>query len=123
MLWAPWTAVSTLLLLCALLVWWFSKPKSTHLNLFVAIGCALYYWAIAPEVAQSTPARIYHLFITIATSLRLDALILYHANMLLTGAAILWYAQLPLSALKVIQAEPCLPLWSCILLIWVHSLS
>ncbi|KAI3324816.1 hypothetical protein HD806DRAFT_493709 [Xylariaceae sp. AK1471] len=100
MLWAPWTAVSTLLLLCALLVWWFSKPKTTHLNLFVAIGCALYYWAIAPEVAQSTPARLYRLFITIATSLRLDALILYHANMLLTGAAFLWLAHRAVQTLR-----------------------
>jgi hypothetical protein len=91
MLWAPWTAVPTFLFVCALLAWWLIEPKTTHLNLIVAVGCALFYWAIAPEVAQSTPARIYQLFIATATFLRLDALVLYHASMLLTGAAVLWY--------------------------------
>ncbi|KAI1815554.1 hypothetical protein GGS20DRAFT_542918 [Poronia punctata] len=100
MLWAPWTAVPTFLFICALFAWWLIEPKTTHLNLIVAIGCALFYWAIAPEVAQSTPARIYHVFITIATFLRLDALVLYHANMLLTGAAVLWLAHRAVQTLR-----------------------
>lgn len=95
MLWAPWTAVPTFLFFCALLAWWLIEPKTTHLNLIVAVGCALFYWAVAPEAAQSTPARLYQLSITVATFLRLDSLILYHANMLLTGVAFLWYAQPP----------------------------
>ncbi|KAI0396525.1 hypothetical protein F5Y17DRAFT_419410 [Xylariaceae sp. FL0594] len=100
MLWAPWTAVPTFLFICALLAWWLIEPKTTHLNLIVALGCALFYWAIAPEVAQSTPARIYQLFINTATFLRLDTLVLYHANMLLTGAAVLWLAHRAVQTLR-----------------------
>ncbi|KAI2641046.1 hypothetical protein GGS21DRAFT_502774 [Xylaria nigripes] len=100
MLWAPWTAVPTLLFVCALLAWWLIEPKTTHLNIIVAVGCALFYWAIAPEAAQSTPARIYQLSITIATFLQLDALILYHANMLLTGVAFLWLAHRAVQTLR-----------------------
>ncbi|KAI8629659.1 hypothetical protein F5Y19DRAFT_73141 [Xylariaceae sp. FL1651] len=101
MLWAPWTtSVPTILFVCALLAWWFIEPKTTHLNLIVGIGCALFYWAVAPEVAQSTPARIYHLSITIATFLRLDALVLYHANMLVTGVAFLWLAHRAVQTLR-----------------------
>ncbi|KAI0467170.1 hypothetical protein F4859DRAFT_278709 [Xylaria cf. heliscus] len=100
MLWAPWTAVPTFLFVCALLAWWLIEPKTTHLNLIVAVGCALFYWAIAPEVAQSTPTRIYQLSRTIAAFLRLDALILYHANMLLTGFAFLWLAHRAVQTLR-----------------------
>ncbi|KAI1119086.1 hypothetical protein F5Y14DRAFT_120849 [Nemania sp. NC0429] len=100
MLWAPWTAVPTFLFFCALLAWWLIEPKTTHLNLIVAVGCALFYWAIAPEAAQSTPARLYQLSLTIATFLRLDALILYHANMLLTGVAFLWLAHRAVQTLR-----------------------
>ncbi|KAK5630498.1 hypothetical protein RRF57_006213 [Xylaria bambusicola] len=100
MLWAPWTAVPTFLFICALLAWWLIEPKTTHLNLIVAVGCALFYWAIAPGVAQSTLAHVYQLTITIAAFLRLDALILYHANMLLTGAAVLWLAHRAVQTLR-----------------------
>ncbi|KAI0446488.1 hypothetical protein F4803DRAFT_17368 [Xylaria telfairii] len=100
MLWAPWTAVPTFLFVCALLAWWLIEPKTTHLNLIVAVGCALFYWAIAPEVAQSTPTRIYQLSKTVAAFLRLDALILYHANMLLTGFAFLWLAHRAVQTLR-----------------------
>ncbi|KAJ3565435.1 hypothetical protein NPX13_g7506 [Xylaria arbuscula] len=100
MLWAPWTAVPTFLFICALLAWWLIEPKTTHLNLIVAVGCALFYWAIAPEVAQSTLAHAYQLSITIAAFLRLDALIVYHANMLLTGVAVLWLAHRAVQTLR-----------------------
>ncbi|KAI0809820.1 hypothetical protein GGR55DRAFT_140649 [Xylaria sp. FL0064] len=100
MLWAPWTAVPTFLFICALLAWWLIEPKTTHLNLIVAVGCALFYWAIAPGVAQSTFIQAYQLSITIAAFLRLDALILYHANMLLTGVAVLWLAHRAVQTLR-----------------------
>ncbi|GAP85414.1 putative fibronectin type iii domain-containing protein [Rosellinia necatrix] len=100
MLWAPWTAVPTLLFVCALLAWWLVEPKTTHLNLIVAIGCALFYWAIVPDVAQSTPAHIYRLSTIIATFLRLDALVLYHTNMLLTGFAFVWLAHRAVQVLR-----------------------
>ncbi|KAI0200820.1 hypothetical protein F4808DRAFT_426748 [Astrocystis sublimbata] len=100
MLWAPWTAVPTFLFICALLAWWLIEPKTTHLNLIVAVGCALFYWAIAPDVAQSTPARIYHLSKNVAAFLRLDVLILNHANMFLTGLAFAWLASRAVQTLR-----------------------
>ncbi|RYP70729.1 hypothetical protein DL769_004879 [Monosporascus sp. CRB-8-3] len=84
--------VPTILVICAVLAWWFTEPKSVHLNLIVLIGCLLFYWAIAPELAQETPVWLYQNSITLATLLRLDVLVLYHANMLVTGAAVLWLA-------------------------------
>ncbi|KAI0422739.1 hypothetical protein F5X98DRAFT_325066 [Xylaria grammica] len=100
MLWAPWTAVPTFLFICALLAWWLIEPKTTHLNLIVAVSCALFYWAVAPGVAQSTPTHLYQLSVTIATFLRLDWLILYHANMLLTGVAFMWLAHRAVQTLR-----------------------
>ncbi|KAI0410015.1 hypothetical protein F4802DRAFT_543035 [Xylaria palmicola] len=100
MLWAPWTAVPTFLFICALLAWWLIEPKTTHLNLIVAVGCVLFYWAILPEVAQAALSHIYHLSIAGATFLRLDTLLLYHANMLLTGVAFLWLAHRAVQTLR-----------------------
>lgn len=89
--WPPSSVVPTILVICAVLAWWFTEPKSVHLNLIVLIGCVLFYWAIAPELAQETPTWIYQNSVNVATLLRLDVLVLYHANMLVTGAAVLWY--------------------------------
>ncbi|KAI1288710.1 hypothetical protein F5Y03DRAFT_379431 [Xylaria venustula] len=100
MLWTPRTAVPTLLFVCTLLAWWLIKPKTAHLNLIVAVGCVLFYWAVAPGVAQSTLTQAYQLSIDIAAFLRLDALILYHANMLLTGVAVLWLAHRAVQTLR-----------------------
>ena len=89
--WPPSSVVPTILVICAVLAWWFTEPKSTHLNLIVLLGCLLFYWAVAPELAQETPFWILQNSATLATVLRLDTLVLYHSNMLVTGAAILWY--------------------------------
>lgn len=92
MLWTPWpTSVPTVLFVCALLAWWFIEPKTAHLNLIVVIGCVLFYWAVAPELAQATPYQIYQFSVHAAKLLRLDVLVLYHANMLVTGLAVVWY--------------------------------
>ncbi|KAI1324602.1 hypothetical protein F5Y16DRAFT_380308 [Xylariaceae sp. FL0255] len=101
MLWAPWTAsLPTLLFIAALLAWWFIEPKTAHLNLIVAVGCVLFYWAVAPDVAQATPAHVYSISVDIATFLRLDALVLYHTNMLVTGVAFLWLAHRAIQTLR-----------------------
>ncbi|KAH8682475.1 hypothetical protein BX600DRAFT_544843 [Xylariales sp. PMI_506] len=91
MSWAPWTAsVPTLLVICAVLAWWFTEPKTVHLNLIVTIGCVLFFWAVAPELAHQSPAWLYEVCNNIAKFLHLDILVAYHANMLFTGGAILW---------------------------------
>ncbi|KAL7620492.1 hypothetical protein AAE478_009487 [Parahypoxylon ruwenzoriense] len=101
MLWTPWpTSVPTILFVCALLAWWFIEPKTTHLNLIVVIGCVLFYWAVAPELAQATPYQIYQFTVHAAKLLRLDVLILYHANMLVTGLAIVWLAHRAVQTLR-----------------------
>ncbi|KAK9771027.1 putative Fibronectin type-III domain-containing protein [Seiridium cardinale] len=94
MSWTPWTtSVPTVLVVCAVLAWWFTEPKTLHLNLIVVIGCLLFFWAVAPQLAQQSPAWLLDTSINIATFLRLDYLVLYHTNMLVTGAALLWLAQ------------------------------
>ncbi|KAI1455770.1 hypothetical protein F4805DRAFT_459416 [Annulohypoxylon moriforme] len=101
MLWTPWpSSVPTVLFVCALLAWWFIEPKTTHLNLIVVIGCVLFYWAVAPELAQATPYQIYQFSVHAAKLLRLDVLVLYHANMLVTGLAITWLAHRAVQTLR-----------------------
>ncbi|KAJ8114966.1 hypothetical protein ONZ43_g4780 [Nemania bipapillata] len=100
MLWAPWTAVPTFLLICAILAWWLIEPKTTHLNLIVVVGCVLFCWAIAPETAQTTCTHIYQLCINSATFARLEALVLYNGNMLLTGVAFSWLAYRAIQTLR-----------------------
>ncbi|KAI2614939.1 hypothetical protein GGR54DRAFT_615404 [Hypoxylon sp. NC1633] len=101
MLWTPWpTSVPTILFVCALLAWWFIEPKTTHLNLIVVIGCVLFYWAVAPELAQATPYQIYQFSIHAVKLLKLDVLVLYHANMLVTGLAVVWLAHRAVQTLR-----------------------
>ncbi|KAI1101037.1 hypothetical protein F4804DRAFT_317141 [Jackrogersella minutella] len=101
MLWTPWpTSVPTVLFVCALLAWWFIEPKTTHLNLIVVIGCVLFYWAVAPELAQATPYQVYQFSVHAAKLFRLDVLVLYHANMLVTGLAIVWLAHRAVQTLR-----------------------
>ncbi|KAI8963626.1 hypothetical protein F5Y11DRAFT_318765 [Daldinia sp. FL1419] len=101
MLWTPWpTSIPTVLFVCALLTWWFIEPKTTHLNLIVVVGCVLFYWAVAPELAQATPYQIYQFSIHAAKLLRLDVLVLYHANMLVTGLAVVWLAHRAVQTLR-----------------------
>ncbi|XDG08310.1 hypothetical protein ABKA04_007925 [Annulohypoxylon sp. FPYF3050] len=101
MLWTPWpTSVPTVLFVCALLAWWFIEPKTAHLNLIVVIGCVLFYWAVAPELAQATPYQIYQFSVHAAKLLRLDVLVLYHANMLVTGLAVVWLAHRAVQTLR-----------------------
>ncbi|CAJ2500676.1 Uu.00g035290.m01.CDS01 [Anthostomella pinea] len=99
-----WTLLTTplpsILFVCALLAWWFIEPKTTHLNLIIVIGGVLFYWAVAPDLAQSTPARIYNISLDLAALLRLDVLITYHANMLVTGVAFLWLAHRAVQTLR-----------------------
>ncbi|KAI0473618.1 hypothetical protein GGR56DRAFT_648289 [Xylariaceae sp. FL0804] len=106
MLWTPWAAyIPTFLFVAALLAWWFSEPKTTHLNIIVVLGGALFYWAVALDLAQETPQRLYQLSKTIATQLQLDVLLLYHANMLVTGIAFVWLAHRAVQTLRKSVSE------------------
>ncbi|KAI0169106.1 hypothetical protein GGR52DRAFT_553745 [Hypoxylon sp. FL1284] len=101
MLWTLWpTSVPTVLFVCALLAWYFIEPKTAHLNLIVVIGCVLFYWAVAPELAQATPYQIYQFSTQAARLLHLEYLLVYHANMLVTGLAVVWLAHRAVQTLR-----------------------
>jgi hypothetical protein len=92
MLWTPWTAsASTVLVVSCVLGWWLTEPKKVHLNLCVTIACMVFLWVVAPELAVEVPVWLFEASVNVATFLRLDYLVVYHTNMLVTGAAVLWY--------------------------------
>ncbi|KAK8072038.1 hypothetical protein PG996_005386 [Apiospora saccharicola] len=93
MLWTPWaTSVPSVLVLCAVLAWWFTEPKTAHLNAIVTIGLMLFVWSIAPELAQVTPIWLYQAALGFLATSELDIFILRHFNMLITGLAATWLA-------------------------------
>lgn len=92
MSWISWPSlVPTLLILSASLAWWFTEPKTARINLIAAVGVALFCWAVAPELSRDLSYSLYASTVDALAALRLDLLILRHANMLLTGAAVVWY--------------------------------
>ncbi|KAK8043605.1 hypothetical protein PG993_006035 [Apiospora rasikravindrae] len=93
MLWTPWaTSVPSVLVVCAVLAWWFTEPKTAHLNAIVTIGLMLFFWSIAPELAQETPTWLYQAALGFLATSELDIFILRHFNMLITGIAATWLA-------------------------------
>ncbi|KAK8121973.1 hypothetical protein PG984_010643 [Apiospora sp. TS-2023a] len=93
MLWTPWaTSVPSVLVVCAVLAWWFTEPKTAHLNTIVTIGLMLFVWSIAPELAQETPIWLYQAALGFLATSELDIFILRHFNMLITGLAATWLA-------------------------------
>lgn len=92
-----WTActtlIPTLLIVSAVIAWWFTEPKNARVNLIAALGVVLFCCAIAPDVSQdlSTSLSATSYKAVAAPSVRL--FIINHANMLLTGAAVVWYVQ------------------------------
>ncbi|KAK7914310.1 hypothetical protein PG985_012013 [Apiospora marii] len=93
MLWTPWaTSVPSVLVVCAVLAWWFTEPKTAHLNAIVTIGLMLFVWSIAPELAQETPIWLYQAALGFLATSELDIFILRHFNMLITGLAATWLA-------------------------------
>ncbi|KAK0630093.1 hypothetical protein B0T17DRAFT_506589 [Bombardia bombarda] len=91
MSWTSWTSlVPTLLILSAVLAWWFTEPKNARINLIAAVGVVLFCWAVAPDLSRGLSASLYSAAINALASLRLEIFVVRHANMLLTGAAVVW---------------------------------
>ncbi|EON98315.1 putative fibronectin type iii domain-containing protein [Phaeoacremonium minimum UCRPA7] len=84
------TLLPTVLVVCAALAWWFTEPKTAHLNLIVSIGFGLFFWAVAPGLAREVSANIYAYCMTTITQSSLDTFVADNATMLLTGAAVVW---------------------------------
>lgn len=92
MSWISWTSlVPTLLILSASLAWWFTEPKNARINLIAAAGLALFCWAVAPDLSRNVSYSVYASSVDAVAALRLDLFIIKHANMLLTGTAVVWY--------------------------------
>jgi hypothetical protein len=101
MSWISWPSlVPTLLILSASLAWWFTEPKTARINLIAAVGVALFCWAVAPELSRDISYSLYASTVDAVAALRLDLLIVRHAKMLLTGAAVVWYVGVVLCLLR-----------------------
>ncbi|KAI1264975.1 hypothetical protein F5Y18DRAFT_389056 [Xylariaceae sp. FL1019] len=101
MLWGPWTtSLPTLLFVCAFVAWYFVEPKTAHLNFIFVTGGLLFYFAVAPEHAQSTAIHLYYLGANLVTFLQLDYLVMYHANFLVTISAFAWLAHRSVQTLR-----------------------
>ncbi|KAK8104242.1 uncharacterized protein PG998_011275 [Apiospora kogelbergensis] len=95
MLWTPWaTSVPSVLVVCAVLAWWFTEPKTAHLNVIVTIGLMLFIWSIAPtELAQQTPTWLFQAALSFLATSDLDRILIFilrHHRMLITGIAASW---------------------------------
>ncbi|EFX03446.1 fibronectin type 3 domain containing protein [Grosmannia clavigera kw1407] len=102
MLWVTWTIpplVSSLVLCFAVLVIWAADPKVTHLNLLSVLVLVLLGLSLAPDRASDVFNALYRLSITLIDDWRLDGLTLTHANMLVSGAAVVWLARRALQTL------------------------
>ncbi|KAL1836318.1 hypothetical protein VTJ49DRAFT_5313 [Mycothermus thermophilus] len=94
MSWISWTSlVPTLLVLSASLAWWFTEPKTAHINLIAAAGAALFCWAVAPELCRDLSASAYVLAVDALAASRLHLVLLRHFNMLIVGIAVGWLAR------------------------------
>ncbi|KAL8393574.1 hypothetical protein RB595_003354 [Gaeumannomyces hyphopodioides] len=95
MLWLSWTTAGpSLLLLCAILAWWYTEPKTTQLNSIVLVGCFFFFWAVNPELARDIPVNVFQYCASTVLLLRLDSFlagfVASNARMLFTGAAVVW---------------------------------
>ncbi|KAB5549904.1 hypothetical protein GE09DRAFT_1174670 [Coniochaeta sp. 2T2.1] len=91
MSWTAWTSlVPTLLIVSAIVAWWFTEPKNYRINLIAAAGVLLFCWAVAPDYSRHLSSVVSVYLVTAVVSSRVDLLVLNNAKMLLTGAAAVW---------------------------------
>jgi hypothetical protein len=84
------TLIPSTLFACTIAAWWFTKPKTRPINLLALVGSLLFLWAVAPVVLSRLVIFLLALAMTIASLFRVDALVLNHADKLLTAGAVLW---------------------------------
>ncbi|KLU88024.1 hypothetical protein MAPG_07011 [Magnaporthiopsis poae ATCC 64411] len=95
MLWLSWTTAGpSLLLLCAIVAWWFTEPKTAQLNFIVLVGCFFFFWAVDPQLARDVPVNAFHYCAGTLRLLKVDSFlagfVASNARMLFTGAAVVW---------------------------------
>ena len=93
MSWISWTTslVPTLLVVLASLAWWHTEPKTALVNLIALGGVVFFCFTVAPGLTRDLSLSAYTSYANPVSSLNLDHFVVRHANMLLTGAAVVWY--------------------------------
>jgi hypothetical protein len=99
------TVVPSILIVIALVAWWFTEAKSIRVHICAAVTAALIWSAIAPETTRRIVWSVHGSVYGAVTTLHIDSLLENHANMLLTGAAVVWYALLLLLLLEACWAQ------------------
>jgi hypothetical protein len=99
MLWTAWTnLLTTTLIISAIIAWWFTESRTAHVraSLVGAAGVLLFcvFWALAPDVAQHFIVSLYRYLLHAVAGPRFRWFFINHATMLITGAAVVWYALL-----------------------------
>jgi hypothetical protein len=100
MLWPAWTYLTTILAtvltISAVIVWWSRDQGQARVSLRAAAGAVLVaiFWLVAPDLAQHILISLYTYILNAITAGQLRALLIDHATMLVTGAAVVWYASL-----------------------------
>ncbi|KAL1879978.1 hypothetical protein VTK73DRAFT_6558 [Phialemonium thermophilum] len=82
--------IPTALIISAVLAWWFTEPKNARLNLIAAVGVVLFCWTVTPDLSRGISLSLSSSSFDPAAAIRLHLLLVSHANMLLTGAAVVW---------------------------------
>ncbi|KAK0656580.1 hypothetical protein B0T16DRAFT_487885 [Cercophora newfieldiana] len=92
MSWISWTTslVPTLLIVLASLAWWHTEPKTALVNLIAFGGVVFFFFTVAPGLTRDLSFSAYTSYANAITTLSLDSFVVRHANMLLTGAAVVW---------------------------------
>ena len=96
MSWISWTTslVPTLLVILATLAWWHTEPKTALVNLIAFGGVVFFFCTVLPDVSRDLVLSAYTLYGNAITASSLDLIVVRHWNMLLTGAAVVWYVKL-----------------------------
>ncbi|KAK4454796.1 hypothetical protein QBC34DRAFT_392634 [Podospora aff. communis PSN243] len=92
MSWISWTTslVPTLLVVLASLAWWHTEPKTAVVNLIAFGGVVFFCFTVAPGLTRDLSLSAYTSYANTVAALSLDSFVVRHANMLLTGAAVVW---------------------------------
>jgi len=97
MSWISWTTslVPTLLVVLASLAWWHTEPKTLLVNLIALGGAVVICFTVAPALTHDLSLSAYTSYARAVAALSLDSFVLRHANMLVTGGAVVWYVAAP----------------------------
>ncbi|CRK31474.1 hypothetical protein BN1708_005476, partial [Verticillium longisporum] len=86
-----WLLSMRFLLVTSLVAWWFKRPNANFFQtLLLSLATLVTFWVVAPNYAASSFAWSLHHSRELFWYLRLDTLLLGHANMLVTLGAVVW---------------------------------